>query len=170
VAAVDEASIVTAVIRRRTAPEHNAVVRRYPSYNPGSLQSAGDRLGGVAVFGNSVWTLSGGFFATPRVTRVDPGANRPVARINVGNAPTGIAAGEGGIWVSDVFEETVSRIDPANVVTATIPMGRGPSGIVVGAGAVWVAETLENALVRIDPGTNSVRTTIPVGRRPVAVA
>ena len=36
----------------------------------------------------------------------------------------------------------------------------------VGAGAVWVADRLAGAVVRIDPATNSVTTTIPVGRSP----
>lgn len=104
------------------------------------------------------------------VLRLDPETEKTLATVDVGNAPSAIAAGAGAVWVANTFDGTVSRIDPANVVTATIPVGHGPSSIAVGAGAVWVADTLDGDLVRIDPATNAVTATLPVGRSPIGVA
>src|SRR5439155_3315884 len=116
---------------------------------------------------------SGGYGATPYLSRVDPASDTVAGRLATGSAPSAVVTGFGSTWVTDSFENNVTRIDPRNVVVASIPVGevgRGPSAIAVGAGAVWVAESLDNTIVRIDPQTNAVVTTIPVGHYPTGVA
>ena len=121
----------------------------------------------VATGAGSIWVVRG----ISRVARIDPHKGRVVARTRVGNRPSGIAVGEGGVWVADGYDDTVTRIDPrTSGVIATIPVGRGANGIAVGDGGVWVADTRDNAVARIDPHTNSVTTTIPVGSEPTGVA
>jgi peptide/nickel transport system substrate-binding protein len=94
------------------------------------------------------------------------------AEIPVDAAPTGVARGEGAIWVTNANAGTVSRIDPVTrTVRQTITVGSGPSGIAVGAGAVWVANYGDATVSRIDPQTNTVvGEAIPVGNGPTAVA
>jgi YVTN family beta-propeller protein len=51
----------------------------------------------------------------------------------------GIAYGEGGVWVANSGDGTVSRIDPAKVkVVTTIKVGGRPVGIAAGERLVWV--------------------------------
>ena len=95
------------------------------------------------------------------------------AAIRMGAAPGDIAVGEGGIWVSNADQGTVSRIDAkTRTVVQTIDVGNGPAGIAVGAGFVWVANSLDGTVSRIDPRLHGGRAqqTIPVGNQPVGVA
>ena len=63
--------------------------------------------------------------------------------ITVGRQPTGIAFGEGAVWVANTSDDSVDRIDPFTGARRTIPVGRGPTSVAVGAGAVWVANTAD---------------------------
>ena len=120
----------------------------------------------VAVTPGAVWVSFGHGMA-----RLDPARRRTVARIPLGNSPSGVAVGAGGVWVSDDIDGTVSRIDPAtNDVLATIPVGASASGIAAGAGGVWVAVPLEDRVKRIDPATNAIAEVVRVGGGPAAVA
>ena len=154
----------------RIDPEVNEVVARIPTVKVGSL-SGGSAAGvSVAATSTAVWAVSGGHFSVPQVFRIDPETNLARPFVATGNAPTAVAVGFGDLWVSDSFENTVTRVDPAGVVVAPIPVGHGPIAVAVGEDAVWVADSLDDAVVRIDPETNSVVDTIPVGRSPSSIA
>ncbi len=43
---------------------------------------------------------------------IDPASNKLVAEVPVGIDPGAIAVGEGGVWVANVEDKTVSKIDP----------------------------------------------------------
>ena len=92
-------------------------------------------------------------------------------RSPVGNRPTSVATGLGAVWVANVDDDSVSRIDPkTNAVVQTITVGEQSSGVAVGGGFVWVANTLDGTVSQIDPGRERGRRTIPVGKpaRPVS--
>jgi YVTN family beta-propeller protein len=92
-------------------------------------------------------------------------------QIGVGEAPSGVAAGDGAIWVTNSDAGTVSRIDQqTNDVRQTIQVGGGPAGVAVSGDAVWVANGLDGTLSRIDPQTNQVVQTVTVGNGPSGVA
>jgi YVTN family beta-propeller protein len=101
------------------------------------------------------------------VTQVDPtGLVTPIA---VGHGPSGIAVGDGGVWVAYTGDDEVVRFDPSTrAVTATIPVGHAPAGVAVGAGSVWVANSGDGTVTRIDPVTDK-KTTIAVGGSPQAI-
>src|SRR5919108_1652143 len=122
----------------------------------------------VAIGYGSVWTGR----AYGAVARVDPRSREVVATIPVGNSPSAIATGAGGVWITDDADNTVTRLDPSseNAVIGTTSVGQGPTAVAVGAGAVWVANTQDNTVSRIDPRTATVSDTIPVGRRPTGIA
>ena len=62
----------------------------------------------------------------------------------------------GGVWVTNVEDETVSRIDPADTTArdATITVDGYPSDLAVGGGTVWVALGALAELQRINPEQN----------------
>ena len=57
---------------------------------------------------------------------------RIVARIVTGNGPCSENAGFGSLWVSNIRDNTVARVDPAtNKVVGKVKVGLGPCGVVV---------------------------------------
>ena len=122
----------------------------------------------VAIGYRSVW--SGRAFGA--IARVDAGSRDVLARTSVGNDPSAIATGAGGVWVADSEDNTVTRLDPGSegAVIGTTSVGQGPTALAVGARAVWVANTQDDTVSRIDPRTGTVTDTIAVGRRPTGVA
>jgi YVTN family beta-propeller protein len=122
--------------------------------------------GVVAVGGGSVWAV----FGNSALGRIDPVRNRLGASGIAGGTPSGIAVGEGAVWVANSSENTVSRILPETASSvATITVGRQPSGIAVGEGAVWVSDRGDDLVSRIDPGSSS-QISIPVGDGPAGIA
>ncbi len=92
--------------------------------------------------------------------------------IRVGNAPSGVAVGEGSVWVTNAGDSSVSRIDPeTNEVSQTLPASEpGPTGIAVGDGALWVADSIGAALLRVDPTTEEESQSVPLAGQPSGVA
>ena len=102
------------------------------------------------------------------MSRVDPGTNVVVDTIPVGNGPSGIAIGDGAVWVVNSLDGTVWRIDPGtNTVVDQIGVGVEPVGIVYAAGSVWVANTGDGTITRIDPKSDSTKT-VPVAATELA--
>ena len=62
-----------------------------------------------------------------------------------------VGVGEGGVWVSNSADDTVSRIDPSsNEVVAGIDVCAAPEGLAVADGSVWVVcETTASSLASI---------------------
>ena len=121
--------------------------------------------GAVAAQGNSVWVAP----STGLLTRVDAVTGKPADQMDPNASPSGIALGDGAVWLTDSEANNVVRVDPTGLPTP-IAVGNGPTGITVGGGGVWVVDSLDDAVVRIDPGTRSVTARIPVGRSPAGVA
>src|SRR4051812_18893357 len=65
--------------------------------------------GALAVGEGGVWAANA---ATSRLLGIDPARNAVVARIKV-DVPESAAAGEGAVWLSYFYEDTVSRLDRA---------------------------------------------------------
>jgi YVTN family beta-propeller protein len=99
------------------------------------------------------------------------------ARVTVGRSPSSVAIDPTGVWVTNWFDNTLSRINPAtNTVLATIPLvlpgTAGPEAITTGGGSLWVTTTeyaaddtnLPGSVLRIDPATGAVLATIAAGR------
>jgi len=101
------------------------------------------------------------------------------ATITVGREPHGVAIAPSGVWVTNYYDNTLSRIDPAtNAVLQTLPLklseSAGPKAIASGDGSLWVTVTdfdasnnpLAGSLLRLDPASGAVQATIAVGRTP----
>jgi branched-chain amino acid transport system substrate-binding protein len=64
---------------------------------------------------------------------------KAVSYSQVGNTPSTIAVGEGGVWVLNADDRTISKIDPdTNEVVKTFGTGGETTDLAVGEGAVWV--------------------------------
>lgn len=151
--------VVGSLLVGRLDPAFDAVrgVTRLPAVvasAPGAMTSQG----------GSLWVAP----STGLLTRVDATTGRVLSRLDPNASPSGMAAGEGAVWITDAEAGDVVRVDPTGLLTP-IPVGQGPSGIAAGAGAVWVADSLDDRVVRIDPQTRSVTATIPVGLGPAGV-
>ena len=99
------------------------------------------------------------------------------ARTPVGRSPSGVAIDPTGVWVTNWFDNTLSRINPAtNKVLATVPLvlpgTAGPEAITSGGGSLWATTTeyaaddsnLPGSVLRIDPATGTVAATVAAGR------
>ena len=98
------------------------------------------------------------------------------ARVTVGRSPSGVAIDATGVWVTNWWDNSLSRIDPvANTVLSVVPVAMtgnaGPESIVSGAGSLWITTSefdttgapVPGSVLRIDPANGAVLATIPVG-------
>ena len=93
------------------------------------------------------------------VAVIDPASNRVVDSIRVGNSPGPIAAGADSLWVVNLNERTLMKIDAGArsvVGSVAVPVSTGrnsPSLLLAAAGAdVWVW-ACHLTLYRVDPGS-----------------
>jgi YVTN family beta-propeller protein len=103
---------------------------------------------------------------------IDPRTNTVVKQVLVGVRPDSIAVGDGSVWVANLADKTLSRIDPhtLNATPRTITLNATPTGVAVGPGAVWVADGANGTLVRVSPEYSQVVKTIPNLAGPVRVS
>ena len=73
-----------------------------------------------------------------------------------GSDVASIAAGEGGVWVTDPTFGTVTRVDRAGGAGRPFRVGAGIGPVAVGAGAVWVVDGPQRRLVRLDPSSGAI--------------
>jgi class 3 adenylate cyclase len=96
---------------------------------------------------------------------IDPQTNTIVAEIPVGIEPGPVAAGAGAVWVGNVRDRSLTRIDPdGQAVTGTFSLeNRTPTGLAVGLGSVLVAHGLRGDVSLVDPQFGQVTKTVQVG-------
>ncbi len=105
------------------------------------------------------------------MSQIDPGSNRVVNQLEVGNASRGIAAGFGALWVTSANDGAVRRIDLDRPADARrIAMGANPTAIAAGDDAIWVASEEAGTVTRLEPRTGDVTGAIRVGNGPSAIA
>jgi DNA-binding SARP family transcriptional activator/ABC-type branched-subunit amino acid transport system substrate-binding protein/DNA-binding beta-propeller fold protein YncE len=107
----------------------------------------------------------------PGVRALDPGTGELTASVPLGSSPAGIAFGEGGVWVLDADDRTISRVDPSGRSRVrTFSTASTPTGIAAGAGAVWVGNAFRDSgfagtsypesVSRLDPDSGEIEATI----------
>jgi YVTN family beta-propeller protein len=90
-----------------------------------------------------------------------------VAQVPVGLRPGPVAVGAGSVWIGNLEDRTLTRVDPKTRTNAgTISLdSQTPTGVAVGAGGVWVAHGILGTLSRVDPGFRTLDRTIEVAGR-----
>jgi YVTN family beta-propeller protein len=112
-----------------------------------------------------IWVANG-----DHVDRIDPSTGTVVATIRAGGGRSGVAAGEAGIWFSDMSTGIVAQIDPlTNRLGASVDVPN-PEFLAVGVNDVWVASPTSGEVTRIDARSGSVVATIEVGAGPSRLA
>ncbi len=86
-------------------------------------------------------------------------------------APSNLAVGDGGVWVLNTEDESVSRLDPkTGEVIDTFSTGRQPTDLAVGAGAVWIGHGTEGTatgrIARVDPDSTAVTRSVKLPSPP----
>jgi DNA-binding SARP family transcriptional activator/DNA-binding beta-propeller fold protein YncE len=105
------------------------------------------------------------------VAVIDVDRGRVVDGVQVGIRPGPIAYGGGALWIANLDDKSLSRVDPTTrerVKNVSLPAT--PDAIAFGAGAVWVANGRLGTLYRVDPGIELGRLTgraIPIGGRSI---
>ena len=92
-------------------------------------------------------------------TDVDHKILQVVETIPVGNGPSGVAYGEGAVWVANTGDHTVVGIDPrTGQVTRRIALDTSPADLAVGDGSVWATSKSAGEVFRISPDGKDVVT------------
>jgi DNA-binding SARP family transcriptional activator/streptogramin lyase len=101
------------------------------------------------------------------VAAINPRTNQVVAAVPVGSSPGPITSGSGSLWVANVDDQTVSRVDPASLRTLpTFSLTGRPTGVAATAGGIWVVQSSPQANVSvnsIDPQYDTVGPTQQLG-------
>jgi len=149
------------------------------------ITSATKGTGTIAIRIGAGATRKCGLFAlaVPAVVVAPPPAI--VATVPVGAYPHGTAIDPTGIWVTNAFDRSISRIDPTtnsvlSVNRVVVPGNALPTAITSAFGSLWVSfeaydESYVNSVAgvvqRIDPLSGApLGNPIPVGREPLVIA
>lgn len=171
------------------------LIRLDPATNEVAAQiDVGKQPTVVAATASAAWVSNEG---DGTVSRIDPATNTVSATITVGSPAgtglsgvspdglfdQGIAAADDGIWVANITDRTVVRIDPeSSEVEATIQLEGVPAAVAVSESDIWVTTTVggdtaddrtddSGSLVRIDRETDEITATLDTGEQiPHAVA
>lgn len=115
--------------------------------------------GGAAVVGSLTLGSRGGASARTRVApnslvAIDPHTNRPVLDLPTGHHPDALALGGRYLWVSNVVDRTVSRVDLVTHAVRTFGGFPFAGGLAVdNTGAVWVSGFGDPRIARLAPGS-----------------
>jgi outer membrane protein assembly factor BamB len=97
------------------------------------------------------------------VVEVDPIGGRVVRRIDV-TGVTGLAVGEGSVWVIDDLSGMLLRFDAASgEPTGSASLPGSLDEVTAGGGSVWVLDKSAGTVALVDPLTLDVTDTIRVG-------
>ena len=150
----------------------NAGTRRFR----GSTSSGRGGLGSPSGKPRPGWRSRTGRCGSPiahdrTVSQIDPGANRLVTTIGIGNSPRGIAAGFGALWVaSEVDRTSAGSISPAERLTGGSISARTPRRWPPAWAPCGSTSEEGGTVFRIEPRSGTVVKTIAVGNGPVGVA
>ena len=148
-----------------------------------AIIAVGPRPGVPVAGAGAVWVPNTG---DGTVSRIDPGSNRVVATLRIGNQaafyqrdceakgsvhsfmgtsfhvrdcdlPSALSVAAGALWILKNDDQQVLRVDPASQrVLARIPLGVTPFDIAATDNAVWITAYWMDQLLRIDPKSNQV--------------
>jgi streptogramin lyase len=116
---------------------------------------------------SSLWVLTNagivGATDADTLLRIDPGTNRIVARIHVGNTGHGVAADSEGVWVVKSDGSLLEIDTGSNTIARTIPVGNQASAVALSGGFVWVSDEVSGVVYRVNPKTEDVSTILLPG-------
>jgi YVTN family beta-propeller protein len=120
----------------------------------------------AAAVGGVVAARSGGEPPAPAVAAnsivaLDPSGSI-AATVPVGARPAAIASGAGALWVANLDDQSVTRVDEASrKAMRSVPIGDTPTGIAVTRTGVWVTDG-SGGVSRIDPRYDRLASSRPL--------
>jgi DNA-binding SARP family transcriptional activator len=115
----------------RLDPRHPRIVKTRFATLPD-----GDFAGPMAARDNMLWVVVA--TGTTLLEQYDVGTGRLASTVVAGRTNSALALSREGLWVAELLDRDVVRVDPrTHKVVARIPLRRPANGIAVGAGAVW---------------------------------
>ena len=148
-------------------PARPVLARRWALYAAaGGLLLAAAIAAGVAELTAG---SAGGLRVAPNsVAAIDTITNRVVAQVPVGARPSAITFGSGSLWIANLDDQTVSRVDPRTLLRQwTFSLADPPTGIAVAGGGIWVVGSSPSAtfvsVSRIDPQFDAIGNTVRIG-------
>ena len=133
-----------------TSPRRAAMIPDVPVVTNGRLSSVRQWVVAVVAAGTLVG-VSPAASATPPETDINQAGAKAIPA-----SGDWLAAGVGGVWLSDPPARVIRRLDPASgAISATVRVPSGPCEATdVGFGALWTATCNRPGLARIDPVRN----------------
>ncbi len=128
--------------------------------------------------GGAVWGILSSAPGAALVARIDVDSGDET-EASVQGSPRDLVVSEGIVWVvsSEVGGGWLTSVEPArNELLDEVRLDLSdPVAIAAGAGALWVIASDgpdgdQNALYRVDPGSGAIAATVPLPRRPEAIA
>jgi YVTN family beta-propeller protein len=167
--AVGGSSVWVANQRQRTVTRFSAARRRQVG---APVVVAGQPVA-VAVTPSAVWVGSRtGAKSGQRIhplTKLDPRTGALLNTVPIERGIEDLTVGAGAVWVTNRFNDTVTRVNLRTGRQDVLQVGSDPRGVDVGGGYVWVANEGGGTVSRIDPRTNDVAE-IDVGMDPRGIA
>jgi YVTN family beta-propeller protein len=149
------------------------LARRSRAVRGRALIAAGGALLLVAAIAAAIVELTGGGGIALRgapnsVAAINTRTNRVVGQVAVGVRPSAIAFGSGSLWVANLDDQTISRVDPSALrLVGTLTVGDPPTGIAAAGGRVWVVRSNPTAtfvsVSRIEPQFDVIDRTARIG-------
>ncbi len=133
-----------------------------------AVAAAAGALAAIAALTETLWPGSEAGVRVPpnSVAVIDPATNHVVRAVGVGMEPGAVAVGRGAVWVGNVDDKTLSRIDlRTRAVTKTFPLDGTPTGVAAGPHGIWVAYGGLGSVARVDPAFGSVGEAVHVAGR-----
>jgi DNA-binding SARP family transcriptional activator/ABC-type branched-subunit amino acid transport system substrate-binding protein len=106
------------------------------------LAAGGGLLGAVAVATLLVVLLESSSPALGNAVAVVDASGHNVSYTTAGTTPGNVVVGEGGVWVLNADDRTITHIDPATRrVVKTFATSGAPTDLAAGDGAIWVGSS-----------------------------
>lgn len=107
--------------------------------------------GATSGFG-SIWVA---VYATGRLVRIDPAANRVTQRMRIAQGICPVIVAAGSVWVASDKTDVVYRIDPRRGrILARFRVSHWPAHLAAGPGQVWVSSFEYGHVTQISTRTN----------------
>jgi sugar lactone lactonase YvrE len=131
-----------------------------PSTAPGPITTLSSALSpgpeGIATDGSFIWTanVGTGFAGTGSISRVDPDTGATTNITTGFSSPTGILFDGSNLWVTDVEDNKLKKLDSNGAILQSVTVGTNPHFPVFDGSNIWVPNYAANSVtvVRIKDG------------------
>jgi YVTN family beta-propeller protein len=94
--------------------------------------------------------------------RIDPKTDKVAGTFSVGRKSSGVAIADGFVWVTNLADGSISRIDPRTRTVKTI-LGQGePTGVAAAGGSAVIADGSAHKVTAFDGGTGALSYPAPL--------